>query len=269
MDTEQLFSSLQRQVLQTPAYQYVPTFPGKVERIQTLEELVWWLGSTDFSSSTMGADYAALSMLAHLHAQLDASYPGLMRMISFITNIDAPGFLLGHEQPRTGYPPLLRVSRYEAADAIAAAVRRRPHLRKAVAQYIIFEDLGCYDTVTLAQIAQRVEQEYRWQFGDQAFASSTRDVARALEKIPGTEREHLHKMLALVLEIGTHHIRSRLAVNWLAQVQLHDPSLQQEIERLRNTPLKVSWQEKMASSTDDPDFLSILLRGCSFEGQQN
>ncbi len=267
-DTAQLFTSLKRQVLQTPAYQRVSSFPDEVERLRTLEELIWWLGTTNFSASPLGGDYVALSALSHLHAQLDFSHAGMIRLITYITNLDTPGFFLGREQKHNEFPVSQSISGYEAAEAVAAAVRRRPHLRKAVAQYVVFEDLGAYDTLTLAQLAEQVEKEYRWEFGDKAFASSTRDVAAALARAE-PERESLRKMLTLALEIGTHHIRSRLAVNWLVQVQLRDPALQQAVDRLRKMTLKVLWQQKMTYSTDDPEFLLVLLRGEEFEGQQN
>lgn len=268
MDTERLFLSLKGQILQTPAYRGVPSFPGEVECMQTLEKLIWWLGSTDFSVSQLGGDYVALSHLSHLHAHLDASHVGLMKLISFITNLDTPGYFLGHEQKHNKFPVNQHISLFEAADAIAAAVRRRPHLRKAVAQYIIFEDLGYYDTLTLAQVAEQIEKEYRWEFGNNGFVSSTRDVANALARTK-TEQENLRKMLALALEVGTHHIRCRLAVNWLVQVQLRDPTLQQALDRLKQMTMKQIWQQKMTYSSDDPGFLDILLRGGSFEDQQN
>ncbi len=268
MNIENLFSSVKEGILQTPAYRGVPSFPGDVERMRTLEELIWWLGATDFSSSRLGGDYAALSALSHLHAQVDFSHSGLIRLITSITNLDTPGYFLGREQKHNEFLVSQRISLLEAAEAIAAAVRRRPHLRKAVAQYIIFEDLGVYDTLTLAQLAQHVEKEYRWEFGDSAFASSTRDVASALAGAE-TERESLRKMLALALEIGTHHIRSRLAVNWLAHAQLCDPALQQTVDRLQPMTLKVIWQQKITYSTDDPEFLNVLLRGEGFEGNRN
>ncbi len=268
MDTEQIFSSLQQQILQTPAYRGVHSFLDEVKHMQTLEQLIWWLGSTDFSASQFGGDYVALSHLSHLHAQLDASHTGLMKLISFITNLDTPGYFLGHEQKHNESPVNQYISLYEAADAIAAAVRRRPHLRKAVAQYIIFEDLGCYDTLTLAQVAEQVEKEYRWEFGDKGFASSTRDVASALARTE-TEYENLRKMLTLALEIGTGHIRSRLAVNWLAQVKLKEPRLQQALEHLKQMRMKQIWQQRLVYTTDDAEFLTVLSHGGLFEGQQN
>jgi hypothetical protein len=76
-------------------------------------------------------------------------------------------------------------------------------------------------------------------------------------------------MLTLALEIGTHHIRSRLAVNWLAQTRLRDPALQQALETIKQMSMKRIWQQKMTYSSDDPQFLDVLLRGGSFEGQQN
>jgi len=268
-DTERLFASLKRQILQTPAYQGAASFPSEVERMRTLTELVWWLGTTNFSASTLGGDYVALSHLSHLHSNLDPSHTGLMRLISFITNLDTPGFFLGHESKYNEFPVSPTISSHEAAEAVAAAVRRRPHLRKAVAQYLIFEhDLAGYDTLTLAQLAVQVERDYTIEFGERAFASSTRDVASALVRTE-TERESLRKMLTLALEIGTHHIRSRLAINWLAQVQLRDPALKLAVDRLRKMTLKVIWQQKMTYSTNDPEFLSVLLRGELFEGNQN
>lgn len=268
METELLFSSLKRQILLTPAYQGAPSFPDEVECAEHLEDLIWWLGSTNFSASPLGGDYVALSHLSHLHAQLDSSHAGLMKLITFIANLDTPGFFLGHEQKHNEFPVNQQISGYEAADAIAAAVRRRPHLRKAVAEYLVFEDLGVYDTVTLARLAEHVGKEYRREFGDSAFASSTRDVANALARTE-PERESLRKMLQLALEIGTRHIRSRLAVNWLAQVQLHDQTVQQALDRLKLMTMRQIWQQKMTYHSDDPEFLNVLLRGGSFEGQQN
>jgi hypothetical protein len=269
METERLFSSLKRQILQTPAYQGVPSFPNEVERMRTIGDLVWWLGSTDFSASPLGGDYVALSALSHLHAQLDSSHAGLMKLINFIANLDTPGYFLGHEQKHNEFPINQHISLYETADAIAAAVRRRPHLRKAVAQYIIFEhNLAGYETLTLAQLAEQVEREYTWEFGDKGFASSTRDVASALAHTE-TERESLRKMLTLALEIGTHHIRSRLAVNWLAQVQLRDPVLKPALERLKQMTMKQIWQQRLVYTTNDAELLEVLMRGGSFEDQQN
>jgi hypothetical protein len=269
MDTGRLFPSIKEQILQAPAYQGTPSFPDAVERLRTLEELVWWLGTTDFSASPLGGDYVALSALSHLHSQLDSSHAGLMRLITFITNLDTPGFFLGRERKHNEFPMSQSISSYKAAEAVAAAVRRRPHLRKAVAQYIIFEhNLAGYDTLTLAQLAKQVEREYRWEFGDSAFASSTRYVANALAAAE-PERENLRKMLSLALEIGAHHIRSRLAVNWLAQVRMQDPTVQQVVDRLKLMTLKVIWQQQMTYSTDDPEFLSVLLRGELFDGLQN
>jgi hypothetical protein len=269
-DTEQLFSSHQKMVLGTPAFQGVPFFPREVEQIQTLEALIWWLGATNFPASPLGADAVALSLLSLLQYQLDSSYEGFMRLIFFITNVDTPGFFLGHEQKQSASPQPQRISRYEASRGIAHAVKGRPYLRKAMAQYLIFEyDLAGYETLTLAQCALHVEQEYKWEFGDKAFISSTRDVANALAGAE-TERTSLGKMLTFALEIGTHHIRSRLAVNWLANVHLRDPALQQTLDHLKQMSMKQIWRQKMTTySSDDPEFLNVLRRGGTFEGQHN
>jgi hypothetical protein len=267
-DTEQLFSYHKDMTLGTPAFQGVPSFPGDVEHARTLEDLVWWLGATNFSASPLGADAVAVSQLSLLHYQIDFSYEGFMQLLSFVTNYDTPGFFLGHEQKHSEYPRPQSIDRYKASRGIAHAVKGRPYLRKATAQYVIFEDLSCYDTITLAQLAEHVEREYKWEFGDAAFASSTRDMANALAHNE-TERESLRKMLTLALEIGTRHIRSRLAVNWLAQVRLSDLALQQALDRLKGMTLKQIWQQKMTYDSDHPAFLDVLLRGGTFEGQQN
>lgn len=230
--------------------------------MRTLEALVWWLGTTDFSASHLGGEYAALSALSCLHTQVDSSHAGLMRLIHFTMNLDTPRPFFENEQSHSGFPVRHHISFHEATEAIGMAVGRRPHLRKAVAQYLLFEDLGCYDAVTLAEIAQQVEQEYRWEYGDAAFASSTRDVANTLARAE-TERESLHTMLTLALEIGTHHIRSRLAVNWLARVRLHDETIQQAIDRLKQMTMKQIWQLLVQYSSNDPAFLTALLRGDS------
>jgi hypothetical protein len=270
MDTERLFSYHKQLALGTPAFQGVPSFPDEVERLQTLEQLVWWLGATNFSASKLGGDSAALSSLSLLHYQIDPSYAGFMRLLFFVTNFDTPGFFLGRERKHNDYPRPQSITHYEASRAIAHAVKGRPYLRKAVAQYLIFEyDLAGYETLTLAQLAEQVEREYTWEFGDKGFASSTRDVANALARTE-PERESFSKMLTLALEIGTHHIRSRLAVNWLAQVQLRDPTLQQTLDHLKTMSLKQIWLQKMTTySSDDPEFLNVLRRGATLDGNQN
>lgn len=270
MDTEHLFSSHKKMVLGTPAFQGVPSFPGKVEHLQTLEQVVWWLGATNFSASPRGADAVALSLLSLLHYQIDYSYEGFIRLIFFVMNYDTPGFFLGRERKHSDSPLPQSIDRYEASRAIAHAVKGRPYLRKAMAQYLIFEyDLAGYETLTLAQCAVQVEREYTWECGDKGCASSTRDGANALAGTE-TERESLGKMLTLALEIGTHHIRSRLAVNWLAQVHLRDPVLQQTLEHLKTTSMKQIWQRKMTTySSDDPEFLPVLRRGGTLDGNQN
>ena len=268
MDTEQIFTSLKRQTLQAPAYKDRSSFPEEVEHLKTLEELIWWFGTTDFSTSHLGGDFLALSTLAQLHSRLDFSRAGLMQLISFITNLDTPGYMLEHESKYNEFPVSVTVSTHEAVSAIKAAVRQRPYLRKAVAQYIIFEELGIYDAVTLAQVSNQVEQEYKMEFGETAFVSSTRDVANALAATE-TEREALRMMLHLALEIGTHHIRCRLAINWLAHVHLRDPALQSLLESLKQMTMKHLWEQKMHYSSDDSEFLLVLLQGGSFEGQHN
>lgn len=266
-DTERLFTSMRGQILQAPAYQEVPPFPDEVERARTLEQLVWWLGATNFSALPHSV---AVSHLSLLHSELDTSYDGFMRLLFFITNIDTPGFFPGNERKHTDYPLPQSINRYEASRAIAHAVKGEARLRKALAQYLIFEyDLAGYETLTLTELAVRVEKEYRWEYGDKAFTQSSRDVASALARTE-TERESLRKMLQLALEIGSRHLRSRLAVNWLAQVQLRDSKLQQDLDRLKQMTLKAIWQQqKMTYSTDDPEFIKVLSRGGTFEGQQN
>jgi hypothetical protein len=268
-DREHLFSYHKKMALGTPAFRGIPLFPDAVEHVRDLEELVWWLGTTDFSASTLGGGAVALSQLSLLHCQVDFSYHGFMQLLSYLTNLDTPGFFIERERKHTDDPSPQTIRHYEASRGIARAVRERPHLRKATAQYVIFEDLGCYDEVTLAQIAERVEQEYRWEYGDKGFVSSTRNMANALAGTE-TERESLGKMLTLALEIGSHHIRSRLAVNWLAQVQLCDPALQQTLEHLKTTSMKQIWLRKMTTySSDDPEFLNVLQRGGTLDGNQN
>lgn len=266
-DREHLFSYHKNMALGTPAFQGALSFPDDVERACSLEELIWWLGATKFSASAVGGA-VALSQLSLLHNQIDFSYDGFMRLLFYLTNLDTPGFFIGHEHKHSDDPPSRTISSYEASRGIARAVSERSHLRKATAQYVIFEDLRCYDEVTLAQIAERVEQEYRWEYGDSGFASSTRDVANALARTE-TERESLRKMLTLALEIGTRHIRSRLAVNWLAQIWLHDSALQQSLDRLKKMTLKAIWQQKMTYDSDDLAFLTVLLRGSDIENNQN
>jgi hypothetical protein len=266
MDTERLFTSVKSQILQAPAYQGVLSFPGEVERARTLEQLVWWLGATNFSASPHSV---ALSHLSLLHAQLDSSYDGFMRLLFFLTNVDTPGFFLGHERKHTDYPLPQRIDRYEASRAIAHAVKGQPHLRKALAQYLIFEyDLAGYGTLTLTELAGQVAREYKREFGDKGLADSSRDVASALARTE-TERESLRKMLTLALEAGTGHIRSRLAVNWLAQVQLRDPVLQQALDRLKQMTMKQIWQQRLVYTTDDAEFLDVLLRGGSLDDNKN
>ncbi len=269
MDTERLFSYHRETALGTPAFQGSPSFPGDVEHARNLEDLVWWLGATNLSPSPLGADAVALSQISLLHYQIAPSYEGFMRLLSFITNFDTPGFFLGHERKQSDVPFPQQSNHYEVSRGIAHAVKRRPHLRKATAQYVIFEDLGSYDAITLAQLAEQVKQEYLWEYGDQAFASSTRVVANALARTE-PERESLGKMLTLALEIGTHHIRSRLAVNWLAQVQLRDPTLQQTLDHLKTMSLKQIWLRKMTTySSGDSEFLNILRRSGTLDGNQN
>ena len=223
---------------------------------------------TDFSASRLGGNVSALSTLAQLHSRFDFSSIGLMKLINFLTNVDTPGYALGRESKHNEFPVKMTVSSRETAEAIAAIVRQRPHLRKALAQYLVFEELGCYDAVTLTQVSSQVEQEYRMEFGATAFLSSTRDVANALASTE-TERESLTRMIHLALEIGTHHITCRLAVNWLMHVQLYDPALQLSLSRAKHMTMKQLWQQKVQYSSDDPEFLNVLLCGGSFEGQQN
>ncbi|GCE32162.1 hypothetical protein KDA_76460 [Dictyobacter alpinus] len=267
MDTKQLFTYLKDLILQTPAYRGVPSFPDEVERARTLEQIVWWLGATNFSASPHSVAVSELSLLC---AQLDSSYNGFMRLLFFLSNVDTPGFFLGHERKHTDYPLPQNIGSHETSRAIAHAVKGEARLRKALAQYLIFEyDLAGYETLTLTELAVRVEKEYRWEYGDKAFTQSSRNVASALARTE-TERESLRKMLQLALEIGSRHLRSRLAVNWLAQVQLRDSTLQQDLDRLKQMTLKAIWlQQEMTYSTDDPEFIKVLLRGGTFEGQQN
>jgi hypothetical protein len=268
MDTESLFLSLKKQIVQTSAYQGVASFPDEVERMDHLKELVWWLGTTNFSSSRQG-EYTALSDLSLIYARLDPSYARLLQLVSFIANLDTPGCFLGHERKPGVSPMSESISFHEATEAIASVVRGQAHLRKAMAQYIIFEqNLAGYDTLTLAQLAEQVEREYRWEFGDETFATSWRHLGNALAGTQ-TEQETLRQMVSRALEIGTRHIRSRLAINWLAQVHLRDASVQQELDRLKPMTLKAIWQQQMVDTTADPDFVRGLMRDDSFEDYRN
>jgi hypothetical protein len=264
MDTEQI----RREILTAPGYRGTPSFPEDVQRMRTAEDLLWWLGTTTFARRE-GA-YEAITELALIQYRFDPSHKGLMRLLSFILNLDTPGYLeAGEGAVRSEFPPDKQETIHSTSDAIRHAVRERPHMRKAVAQYIIFEYLGIYDTVTLAQIAEQVEREYRWEFGDEAFASSTRNASAALAGTSYTEWELVRKMLTHALEIGTHHIRSRLAINWLAQVRLRDPDLQKRLDQLKQMSMKQIWRQQMVYTTADPEFKDVLFRGEMFKNQHN
>jgi hypothetical protein len=250
MDKEHLFTTMRARILKTPAYQGIPSFPDAIHHIKSLEDLVWWLGTTNFSASRTGGDYVATSELGILLYNLDSSTAALLRLIAWVNNQETPGLFkadsLGEQKEY--------LSHYSLTDAIQHLVMRRPQRRKRVAQWIIFEyDISDAASLTLAQCALKVGKEYQWEFGQKAYLSSTRDVTSVMQKNLGTEREQLHRALVLALEIGTGHIRSRLAMNWLASVQLHDPSVQQELEVYRGMTMKQIWQRQMLSSMEVSD----------------
>lgn len=221
------------------------------------------LPSTSYAEAFISSIASRIAFFNHLRRSCSALLP------TASTSYAEGPFFLGHERKHTDDPLPQRIDRYEASRGIAHAVKGDPRLRKALAQYLLFEyDLAGYETLTLAQLAERVEQEYKWEYGNSGFASSTRDVANALARIE-IERESLRTMLTLALEIGTGHMRSRLAVNWLAHVQLRDPALQQVVERLRGMTLKVIWQQKMTYSSDNPEFLNVLRQGGSLNDNKN
>jgi hypothetical protein len=61
---------LKEQILRTANYQDVAGFPGCVEELHTFEELVGWLGNTDFSG-THSASFAAVQDLVRTANTLD------------------------------------------------------------------------------------------------------------------------------------------------------------------------------------------------------
>jgi len=56
-------SDLKQHILATGNYVNLPGFPGCVESLTTLEELVRWLGNTDFSATHSGLEAAVMELI--------------------------------------------------------------------------------------------------------------------------------------------------------------------------------------------------------------
>jgi hypothetical protein len=54
-----LARQLKESILRTLNYADLPGYPGVVSQLQSLEELVYWLGNTDFTMTTNSGCYAA------------------------------------------------------------------------------------------------------------------------------------------------------------------------------------------------------------------